>query len=176
MNQQMIPLGFDHTLDDGVEEDDFAMTPHLMRSMSESNLPWVLPRTHPAGPIVDEYQYQRPYTYISGYEPGLGRVYFDLGRDLAVIHQLLQGTLPPENMKAMVTNLALRSAYEIEALNYTFRATTNGVDLALAVSTVLDQSGESQAVKYAMIGLLLGPVGFDLWLMNQVADTVRETR
>lgn len=72
-----------------------------------------------------------------------------------------------------MTTLALRSPYEIEALNYTFGATTNGVDLALAASTVLDQSGESQAVKYAMIGLLLGPVGFDLWLMSQVA-TPRE--
>jgi len=173
-----MPYGLDPMMyDDDLEEDDFTLVqhPHLMRSMTEPSLPFVLPRQHLAGPILDEYQFQRPYTYITGYEPGRGRVYFEIGQDVAALYNLLQGTMTPENMKRLVTTLALRSAYEIEALNYTFRATMNGVDLGLAVSTVLDQSGESQAVKYAMIGLLLGPVGFDLWLMNQVSARLRDT-
>jgi len=173
MNQHMIPSPYVQDplmYDDYDSEEDF-LGPggphhHLARRMT---LPFVYPRVHPVGQVVvDEYQFQRPYSYLSGFHPGRP-VYHLMGRDLFNLQSFLNGTVTIENLKPILDSLVQRSPYEIEALKYAFAATSNGVELWLAAKTVLENNGGCQAAIYAMIGLLLGPVGFDVWLLNEVS-------
>jgi len=172
MNQQMIPRPYAQDplmYDDYNSEDDDFFGPGdshhpMMRRMT---FPFVYPRVHPTGPILDEYQFQRAYCYDSGFRPGAA-VYHLMGSDLHQLRNFLNGVLPVENLKPLMDALAQRSPYEIEALKYAFGATSNGVELWLALKAVLERNGESQAVIYAVVGLLLGPVGFDIWLLNEV--------
>ena len=122
---------------------------------------------HPTGAVVDSYQFQRPYSYVSGYQPG-GPVYPLMGNDLAVLRTLLTSNIRSTDMKPFIDVLARRSPFEIEALTNNFRTMTGGMELSLAVSTMLDATSQKQSVKYAFTGLVLGPVLFDLWLLQQV--------
>jgi len=155
--------------DDYDSEDEDFLGPGGSRHpmMRRMTLPFVYPRVHQTGPILDEYQFQRPYSYDSSFRPGAA-VYHLMGSDLYQLQNFLNGVVTVENLKPLLDALAQRSPYEIEALKYAFGATSNGVELWLAVKTVLERTGESQAAIYAVLGLLLGPVGFDIWLLNEV--------
>ena len=130
-------------------------------------MPVIGPIVHPTGAVMDSYQFQRPYSYATGYIQG-GPLYPHMGHDLNVLRTLLSGNVKTTDMKPFINILAARSPYEIEALRNNFRAITGGVDLGLAVSTVLDATSQKQSVKYAFTGLVLGPALFDLWLLQQV--------
>jgi hypothetical protein len=129
--------------------------------------PFLGPLVHHTGAVVDSYQFQRPYSYASGYQPG-GPVYPFMGQDLAVLRTLLTGDVKAVDMKPYIDILAQRSPYEIEALRYNFQTMTGGIELSLAINTVLDANSQRQSVKYAFTGLVRGPVLFDLWLLQQV--------
>lgn len=137
------------------------------RKIHSTDIPASVGAIVPAGPeIVGEYQFQRPYTYKSTIKSGR-RIYVELGKDLAVVHEFLQGT---GSMQDVVSRLALRSVSQIEALNHHIRARGNlyaGLDFEAKVALVGDGRWTA-ALQYATMGLLLGPLGFDVWLLNQV--------
>jgi hypothetical protein len=137
------------------------------RKIPSTDIPASVGAIVPAGPeIVDEYQFQRPCTYKSTIKSGR-RIYVELGKDLAVVHEFLQGT---GSMQDVVSRLALRSVSQIEALNRHIRARGNlyaGLDFEAKVALVGDGRWTA-ALQYATVGLLLGPLGFDVWLLNQV--------
>lgn len=156
------------------DSDEFDLGPGRMPLMRRATMagpmispPFHGPLVHPAGAVVDSYQFQRPYCYESGYRPG-GPVYPLMGNDLGVLRNLLTAGIKTTDMKPYIDILAQRSPYEIEALRYNFRAMTGGMELSLAINTVLDATSQKQSVKYAFTGLVLGPALFDLWLLQQV--------
>jgi hypothetical protein len=94
------------------------------------------------------------------------RVYVELDMDLDVVYEFLEGTGPVE---IVVDRLALRSASQIEALKDAIQARRN--DASLEFEARLKSIGGgwwTAALQYPTMGLLLGPIDFDLWLLDQV--------
>jgi hypothetical protein len=159
---------FDDDFDDFDDEYDLIPPPFpMMRRPTIGHMPVMGPIVHPTGAVMDSYQFQRPYSYATGYIPG-GPLYPQMGNDLNILRTLLSGNIKAIDMKPYINILAARSPYEIEALRHNFRTITGGIDLGLAISTVLDATSQKQSVKYAFTGLVLGPALFDLWLLQQV--------
>jgi hypothetical protein len=67
--------------------------------------------------------------------------------------------------KALIDILVLRSVYENDALRHNFLDRC-GADLGSLMSLTFSQA--EAPVKFALIGLAMGPALFDLWLINNV--------
>jgi len=110
---------------------------------------------------------QRPYGYFTGFQPG-APVYETIGNDV----QLLLTAIPSQqvkdvNTKPMIGILVQRTPYELDALRYAFRE-TSGQDLGNVFYKMLVTSNVKDSIRFAFMGLVLGPCLFDLWLLQSV--------
>ena len=69
------------------------------------------------------------------------------------------------DVQTFIDVLTPRTAYEIDALRLYYRDKCGG-DLAVMMSQVVSQ--QDAALRFVLIGLVLGPALFDLWLLHQV--------
>jgi hypothetical protein len=104
----------------------------------------------------------RPYSYLTSYRPGTR--YPTMVNDL----EILANVLNPKNnnLKQFVDVLARRSPYELDALRYEFSVMTGGQDLQLTFNSLVTKEDES--IKSVISGLTLGPIAFDVWLLDGV--------
>jgi hypothetical protein len=100
----------------------------------------------------------RPYSYLTYYRPGAR--YPSIANDLQIL-------VNPKNsnLKQIIDVLVQRSPYELDALRYEFRVMTGGQDLQLVLNSL---TKEDDCIKSVVAGLTLGPVAFDLWLLDGV--------
>ena len=113
------------------------------------------------GQIVPTDIVTRPYSYMTYYRPGAG--YPSMANDLKILVSVLN---PKNNLKQSIDILARRSPYELDALRYQFNLMT-GQDLQSAFSSLVTKENES--IKSVIAGLTLGPMAFDLWLLDGVS-------
>jgi hypothetical protein len=70
------------------------------------------------------------------------------------------------DVQTFIDVLTPRTAYEIDALRLHFQNRCGG-DLAVMMSNIVGQ--RDTALKFVLIGLVLGPALFDLWLLHRVS-------
>jgi hypothetical protein len=116
--------------------------------------------------MVDEYHFERPYTHNSTIKCGR-RIYVELDKDLAAVHDFLEGT---ESVENVVNRFASRSVSQIEVLKHNIWAKGTlyaSLDFE-AKPAFVGRSWWRAGLQYATTGVLLGPIGFDVWLLDQV--------
>jgi hypothetical protein len=106
----------------------------------------------------------RPYSYLTSYLPGTRYTrYPTMVNDLEILANVLN---PKNNLKQFVDVLARRSPYELDALRYEFSVMTGGQDLQLTFNSLV--TNEDESIKSVISGLTLGPIAFDIWLLDGV--------
>ena len=104
----------------------------------------------------------RPYSYLTYYRPGAR--YPSMVSDLEILANVHNPN--NNNLKQFVGILAQRSPYELDVLRYEFHVMTGGQDLQLTFNSLVTK--EDDCIKSVVAGLTLGPVAFDLWLLDGV--------
>ena len=120
--------------------------------------------TAPANPPI--ITVDPPYSYLTPQYPMNG-LYPTIDTDLPILSQVasVQST---EKIGPLVDILVQRNPNEIETLKHHFRTRNAGASIAMAFERVLNLSNEQRSAKYAIMGLVLGPVLFDLYLIENL--------
>ena len=116
---------------------------------------------NPSGKFIPSL---RPYSYDTDQSPMAG-MYPNINRDLQTLSTLSE-MRSTKSILPLVDILVQRTPTEMEALRRHFRTMNGDTDLSVAIKTLLNASNERDSVKYALMGLVLGPVGYDLWLIQ----------
>jgi hypothetical protein len=120
---------------------------------------------NPSGQIIPSV---RPYSYATDQSPMAG-MYPHINQDLQVLSTVSQ-MQSTERIMPLVDILIPRSPTEIETLRRHFRAMSGGTDLSIAFKNLLNASNERASVNFAFMGLVLGPVLYDLWLIQHLEN------
>jgi annexin A7/11 len=126
-------------------------------------IPAPLARTHrSSAPMMmgapAQYFFLRPYSYPAGPIP-YPHVRVHVEALIAGMHN------PEADMSTYIDILTKRTPEEMEALRLEFFRTTQ-TQLYVVFNNLLDANEERESVKYAFMGLVLGPTLFDLWLLQ----------
>jgi hypothetical protein len=151
-------LGYAHL----VQEDDRLRSTALQALQIQSGIPV-------ASIATVNNPFQRPYQVDSGYHHGQSPGYPNLLQDVDRLRIALQSgiELKDRDTQTLIDILVPRSAYEIDALGYTYRDRDRcGADLGTLMSQTFSQA--ETPVMFALIGLAIGPAPFDLWLIKNV--------
>jgi len=108
----------------------------------------------------------RPYSYATDH-PTMAGIYPNINQDLRVLSTITH-IQSIERILPLVDILVQRSPTEIEALRRHFRSMNGGTDLSVAFKHLLNASNARLSVQYAIMGLVLGPVLYDLWLIHHL--------
>jgi len=114
--------------------------------------------------VVNRMMPLHPFSYEIDPSPMAG-MYPTIHDDLKVLSTITQ-MQDTTKIKPLLAILIQRSPTEIDTLRKRFRTMNGGTDLETAFSYVI--RNERQSVKYAIMGLALGPVLFDLWLVQTI--------
>jgi serine/threonine protein kinase len=111
--------------------------------------------------------FECPYRVNSGYAHGQSPGYPRLLQDVDRLRISLQSGIKVKarDTQTLIDILVPRTAYENDALRHNFRERCFA-DLGNLVSTTFSQA--ELPIKYALIGLAIGPALFDLWLLKNV--------
>ena len=128
------------------------------RTTSEPVLP-----TIPMAQVIDPSLGRRPYSYFLTYPNGLR--YASMKIDLQALNSLLGNQNSKGfNIKPYVEIFAKRSPEELVALKAMFSTSANNINLQVLLTSALAK--EDDCVKSTFTGLVLGPIEFDLWLLE----------
>lgn len=160
------------------EDGEDQLIPFIHRLPAQT-LPWIIPAvgagsvtlnerrqamTYYHTPTISSTVLRRPYSYDASHALR-GSGYPQMYADLQVLMTILKST--STGLKSLIDVLAPRSPSEIDSLRHAFRAVT-GNDLAVAVSNFFRANGFKDSVKSAFVGLVLGPLLYDLCLLQKV--------
>jgi hypothetical protein len=113
--------------------------------------------------IMTADRFERPYRVSSGYIPGHSPAYPTLSQDIFALRTFFQSTSGKfKDLPIQITMLVHKSAYEIDALRHGYRAFCGGQDPVVLLGNCL--AGAEVHITFAIMGLILGPRNFDLWL------------
>ena len=104
----------------------------------------------------------RSYSYEIDRSINAG-MYPRIQQDLQILSTVV-GMQDALNIKPLASSLVQRTPTEIDTLRNLFHLTNSGTDLDMAFNHALE--GQPKSVKYAIMGLALGPVLFDSWLLQ----------
>src|SRR5579859_3244542 len=123
-----------------------------------------LPRNYPLADL-----FQRPYSYFTGFQEGqLG--YPAMTSDLSLLVNEFQSGGQSITEQSVMKLFGPLSPYQLEAIRSGFRQMTEN-DLALTVDNMLaSRSTYSARIRFGIIGLVLGPCLYDLWLLKYLGD------
>jgi len=123
-----------------------------------------LPRNYPSADL-----FQRPYSYFTGFQEGqLG--YPAMTSDLSLLVNEFQSGGQSITEQSVMKLFGPLSPYQLEAIRSGFRQMTEN-DLALTVDNMLaSRSTYSARIRFGIIGLVLGPCLYDLWLLKYLGD------
>lgn len=109
-----------------------------------------------------------PYSYT--YTQSLIANYPDMATDLAILATVLQRI--DGDLREYMTVLIDRSPVEVDALRREFRNMSRGTDLHMAFKNMLEARSETKSGQTAFMGLVLGPVLYDLWILQGVRPSL----
>jgi hypothetical protein len=110
---------------------------------------------------IDTSLNRRPYQYIS--DARLGQ-YPTMMNEVQLLMNAIAYNPKSVNMRPFVDILARRSPDELDALKANFNLVAPDTDLTVLFQQLLSREEDSVATTF--IGLTLGPIMFDLWLLN----------
>ena len=103
---------------------------------------------------------QQPYGGYQPYQPPpQQQQYYDASHDVAAIRKATKGLGTDE--AALINILANKSAYQMEQIRKTFEST-----VGKSLVSVIEKE-TSGSFEYGLRGLVLGPIGFDVWLVHR---------
>ena len=108
-----------------------------------------------------------PYSYETN-PWHYGGFYPELYQDLQILSQIrsLDGT---ESIETLFGSLVQRNPTELHALHRGFWD-LNRLDISDAFERILEASSITDTLKYVVMGLVLGPVLFDVWLIEVLTE------
>ena len=107
----------------------------------------------------------RPYSYATD-QSSMAGMYPHINQDLLILSTVGQ-MRSTERILPIIDILVQRSPTEIEVLRRHFRSVNGGTDLSVAFKNLINISNERSSVRYALMGLALGPALYDSWLIQQ---------
>ena len=108
----------------------------------------------------------RPYSYTTD-QSAMAGMYPNINQDLLVLGTVVQ-MQSTEKVMPLVDILVQRTPNEIVTIRRHFRTMNGGTDLSVAFKNLLNTSSESASVQYALMGLVLGPLLYDMWLIQHL--------
>ena len=147
----------------------YLQQPHSIGSVVTPNMQLIA--TTPNAPMMFNLAAQRPYSYATDQSPNAG-MYPTINQDLLHLSSFLE-MKTTERASLIINVLVPRTPTEIEALRRHFRVMNGGTDLSFALRCLLNALNERPSVQYAFLGLVMGPVLYDLWLMQVIQRVSR---
>jgi hypothetical protein len=114
-----------------------------------------------------EYETSLPYSYSVEHSP-TNLSQSSLETDLKTFKHGLTGSIPGLAVRLSVDSFAKRTASDMAAVRAEFRKRNNNGTFIPAFDEMLDKWDVSPAFKLAYRGLVLGPLLFDLWILQHV--------
>ena len=108
--------------------------------------------------VQGQYLFIRPYSYVN-----VAALYPSIRTHVEALTTIIHN--PEADMSPLVDILTKRTPEEMEALRLEFFRTTH-TQLYVAISNWIEINEQRNSVKYALMGLVLGPALFDLWLLQ----------
>ena len=131
------------------------------------------PMTHrnSAPSILTSLESERAYSYPPAHlEP---TPYPGLEQDMALIGSVGQTLdIRSPNTPHLIRMLCQKAPEEIDAMRSYFMGRTGDQELSEAIKMMLDMSRVPGYVKYPFMGLILGPLFFDHWLLTNVSPSL----
>jgi hypothetical protein len=113
-----------------------------------------------------DYECSLPYSYSVEHSPGnLSEA--ALETDLKTLKNALTGSIPGLAFRLSIDTFSRRTPSEMALVRSEFRA-RNGATLGPGLHEMLAGWGVNPEFKLAFTGLVLGPLSYDLWLLQHV--------
>ena len=118
-------------------------------------------------PPAYEYEGSLPYSYSVEHSPTIPSD-TNMETDIKTLKNVLTGSIPGLALRISIDSFSRKTASEMAVLRSQFRAKNIGTVLGPGLDEMLAAWDESDAFKLAFRGLVLGPLSFDLWLLQHV--------
>jgi hypothetical protein len=113
-----------------------------------------------------DYECSLPYSYSVEHSPGsLSEAAMET--DLKMLKNAFTGSIPGLALRLSIDTFSRRTAREMALVRSEFGA-RNGATISPALHEMLAGWGVNPEFKLAFTGLLLGPLSYDLWLLQHV--------
>lgn len=115
-------------------------------------------------PMIDPH----PYSYAI-YQSA--SIYPNIDEHVRILSRVMQ-MQSTEGITPLLHILVSRNPSEMAALRYLFQAFNSGTDISIPFKNILDASDERRSVKYALMGIILAPLLYDLWLLRVLSSLI----